>query len=141
MPTDELELLRQENVNLKRQIELLKQHKVVEVSGDSYQTIDNPMSRAIFYVLKKVMSADDTNALTRLYTKMWSFANYALICGLGGTLVNYFILSSLVPILPLIIADVCAILIAAFWNYTLTVGYLGYLSGLAPKKKKGDWLD
>ena len=141
MSTTELEMLRQENENLKKQNEILSKKKVIEVSNETFQTIDNPMSRTILFGLNKLLGDDDGNALIKLYTKMWSFGNYAIICGIGGTLVNYLILSTLLPILPLLIADIIAILIAAFWNYTLTVGYLGHLSGLAPKKKKGEWLD
>jgi hypothetical protein len=137
----EIEMLRQQVENLKRQNEILSKKKAIDVSPDSFQTIDNPMSRAILFGLEKLLGDDNSNAIVKMYTKMWSFGNYAIICGVGGTAVNYLVLSGLVSILPLIIADVIAILTAAIWNYTLTVGYLGYLSGLAPKKNKGEWFD
>ena len=134
MSMTETELLKQQIDNLKEQITLLESGK------EQAQTIDNPMSRLILLGLEKI--SDDSGPIVGMYRKLWGFANYAVICGIGGTLVNYLVLSSLISILPLIIADIFAILVAAFWNYTLTVGSLGHLSGLAPKgkKKNGDWI-
>jgi hypothetical protein len=138
MSTTELELLKQQVENLKSQLKVAENKKVIEVN-ESTQTIDNPMSRLILLGLDKI--SDDSGPIASFYKKIWSFGNYAIICGIGGTAVNYLVLSSLVSILPLIIADICAILVAAFWNYSLTVGALGYLTGLAPKRKnKGQWL-
>jgi hypothetical protein len=138
MSLSETELLKQQIENLKKQIVEIEKRKVVEVINPA-QTIDNPMSNAILYIINKF--SDDLGPIEKFYRKLWSFGNYAIVCGIGGTLVNYLILSTLVGILPLIIADVLAILVAAFWNYSLTVGALGYLTGLAPKRRnRGDWL-
>ena len=137
--SSEIELLKQQVENLKSQLKIAESKTPIEVT-DFEQTIDNPLSNLILLGLSKISS--DSGPLIKMYRRLWGFANYAIICGIGGTVINYIILATMVNILPLFIADILAILSAALWNYTLTVGSLGHLVGLAPKakNKRGEWI-
>jgi hypothetical protein len=124
----EIELLRQQVALLEKELELTK----TEVTETSL-TDDNPLSRLIYSMLNKF---DGLTSIHKMYGKFWNVFNYMLICGIGGTTVNFIILSAFINIVPLLIADVFAIGTAALWNYTFTVGPYGYLSGLSIKKPK-----
>jgi hypothetical protein len=122
----EVEILREQVANLEAQLELANSSVENITLSDN-----NPMSGLIYAILNK---DDRLSGVEAIYRKIWNVINYMLICGVGGTTVNYIILSVLVNILPLLIADVIAILTAALWNYTFTVGPLGYLAGLSMRK-------
>ena len=124
----EVELLRQQVALLEKELELTK----TEVSEITL-TDDNPLSRSIYSMLSKF---EGLTAIHKLYGRFWNVLNYMLICGIGGTTVNYIVLSAFITVVPLLIADVFAIGSAALWNYTFTVGPYGYLSGLSIKKPK-----
>lgn len=124
--TTEVELLRKQVEILEKQIELSKIDPAEYTLSD-----DNPLSNFIYSILNKV---DQTTPLEKIYSKFWNVFNYMLICGVGGTFVNYMVLSFFVNVFPLLIADLFAIITAALWNYTFTVGPMGYMAGLSIKK-------
>jgi hypothetical protein len=122
----ENEILRKQIRDLEDQLELSKADKSEYSLSDS-----NPLSKIIYSILNRF---DNLSSIEKIYAKFWNVFNYMLICGIGGTLVNYVVLSFLISLLPLVIADIFAIGTAALWNYTFTVGPMGYLSGLSIKK-------
>jgi len=85
--------------------------------------------------LKLLAFVDPTKRLSNIYLKAYSFINYALVCGVG-VFINMIILLNLAKIFPLYLANVCAIFVAWIWNWSFTVGPLGYIMGLSPKKRK-----
>jgi len=78
---------------------------------------------------------DPKKKLSFWYIKTMSLLNYMLVCGIG-VFINTYILYALVNYLPLWLANLCAILVAFTWNWNLTVGPLGYIMGLSPRKKR-----
>jgi hypothetical protein len=124
----EIELLRQQVALLEKEIELTK----TEVT-ETTLTDDNSLSRLIYSMLNKF---DGLTPIHKIYGRFWNVFNYMFICGIGGTMVNFLVLSAFINIVPLLIADVFAIGTAALWNYTFTVGPYGYISGLSVKKPK-----
>jgi len=85
--------------------------------------------------LKLLAFVDPTKRLSNIYLKAYSFINYALVCGVG-VFINMYILLYLANIMPLYLANLFAIFTAWTWNWNLTVGPLGYIMGLSPKKRK-----
>jgi len=87
------------------------------------------------FVIGLLNLIDPKKKLSHLYIKTMSLVNYVLVCGIG-VFINTYILYALVNLFPLWLANLCAIFTAFLWNWTLTVGPLGYLMGLSPKVKK-----
>jgi len=87
------------------------------------------------FVIGLLNLIDPKKKLSHLYIKTMSLVNYMLVCGIG-VFINTYILYALVNLFPLWLANLCAIFTAFLWNWTLTVGPLGYLMGLSPKVKK-----
>ena len=88
---------------------------------------------AIILSITKVL--DPTDFLSKFYIKYVKLLNYCLVCGLG-VVINQFVIHFFIKYLPLFWSNNFAIATAFLWNYTLSVGPLGFLFGLAPKKKK-----
>lgn len=86
-------------------------------------------------VLKVLAVVDPSKRFSEIYLKMLSFINYGIVCGIG-VLINMYILLTLAKFVPLWIANCFAILVAWVWNWNFTVGPLGYLFGLSPKRRK-----
>ena len=70
----------------------------------------------------------------KLYEKWARFLNYAFACGVIGVIVNYTVYHLLLVMLWEPVAFYGGVLVAALSNYTLTVGPLGYLFGLAKEE-------
>jgi hypothetical protein len=71
--------------------------------------------------------------LEKLYISHVKAFNYAFVAGCG-VIINTFLLYFFATMFPLFMANWISILIAWSWNYTLSVGPLGYLFGLGEKK-------
>lgn len=84
--------------------------------------------------LKVLALLDPSKRLSDIYLKFFSLINYMLICSIG-VVINMYVLHYLVNMMPLYLADACAIFMAFIWNFAFTVGPLGYIMGLSPKKK------
>lgn len=87
------------------------------------------------FVLTILGLFDKNKKLSHLYVQGMSLFNYIFVCGIG-VLINMFVIHRLVHLLPLWLANTGAILIAFLWNWNFSVGPLGYLFGLSPRKKK-----
>lgn len=87
------------------------------------------------FALKVLAIIDPSKRLSDIYLKTFSFVNYAIVCSIG-VVYNMAILLYLANMMPLYLANLFAIFIPWFWNWGLTVGPLGYLMGLTPKRKK-----
>lgn len=85
-------------------------------------------------VIKLLEVVDPSQFLADLYIKSVSFWNYMLV-GLVGVGINMIVIHRLINFLPLWLANSGAIFIAWSWNWVFSVGPLGYLFGLSPKKK------
>lgn len=75
-----------------------------------------------------------------LYVKYMSLINYAIVAGIG-VLINMFVIYALVNTMPLFMANGIAILVAFFWNWTFSVGPLGYFMGLQPEITEEETID
>jgi len=84
---------------------------------------------------RALLLLDPAGKLSRLYLKWLSLLNYAVVCGIGIG-INTYVLYGLVNLFPLWLANFCAILTAFLWNWTMSVGPLGYLWGLSPRRTK-----
>ena len=87
------------------------------------------------FMLALLKSLDSSQQLQTYYVRYMKLFNYACVCG-TGVLINMYVLGTMLMIFPWYMADFLAIIIAFFWNYTFTVGPLGYLFGLSPKQSK-----
>ena len=87
------------------------------------------------FMLSVLKTFDSSQQLQTYYVRYMKLFNYACVCGLG-VLINMYVLGTMLMIFPWYMADFLAIIIAFFWNYTFTVGPLGYLFGLSPKTSK-----
>ncbi len=86
-------------------------------------------------VLKLLAIVDPSKRFSEIYIKGMSFINYAVVCGVG-VLINMYVLLTLADVLSLWVANIIAILIAWANNWCFTVGPLGYLFGLSPKRTR-----
>lgn len=86
-------------------------------------------------VLKVLSIVDPSKRFSEIYLKTLSFINYGIVCG-AGVLINMYVLLTLADLAPLWLANCFAILMAWVWNWNLTVGPLGYLFGLSPRRRK-----
>ena len=64
----------------------------------------------------------------KMYQQFWNPLNYAIIGGIGVAF-NYLIFALLINLFPWWITNICAILTAWLWNWSMSVGPLGYLWG------------
>jgi len=128
---EDLEDLKEENARLKREVEGLRSGIVNDKRLRRELSKSNVLSSIVLGLLKLF---DTSGRISNLYTKFWPVINYVIVAGIGGVLVNYLILSTFITILPLFFANILAIAIASLWNYALTVGPFGYLTGLVSKK-------
>ena len=89
--------------------------------------------RAVFLLLKQI---DRSGRLSKLYLKSFSLINYMAVCG-TGVLINMKVIGIFFNLgFGLYISNMLAILSAFTWNWMFSVGPLGYLFGLSPKRKK-----
>ena len=88
---------------------------------------------AIILSISKVL--DPSNVLSKIYIKWHSLFNYMIVCG-TGVAINQIAIHYFVRFMSLFWANNLAIMIAFASNWTFSVGPLGYLFGLSPKKKK-----
>lgn len=90
-------------------------------------------------VLKILKLIDPSNRFSEIYLKAYSFINYSLVCGIG-VMINMYVLLTLTNFTSMLwLANIGAIIVAWFWNWSFTVGPLGYLFGLSLKRtKRGD---
>ncbi len=86
-------------------------------------------------VLKVLAMVDPSKRFSEIYLKGISFINYAIVCGMG-VVINMYTLLTTAAFVPLWIANCIAILVAWSWNWCFTVGPLGYLFGLSPRRTK-----
>jgi len=77
---------------------------------------------------------DPKKKLSFLYIRTMNSVNYMIVCGIG-VLINMYILYGLVTLLPLWLANLGAIFVAFAWNWSMSVGPLGFFMGLSPKKR------
>jgi len=84
------------------------------------------------FVLFILSTFDKKGKLTTLYTKWMSLFNYMFVCGIGVT-INMFVLLSFSCIMSLWLANCFAIVVAFLFNWTFSVGPLGFLFGLSPR--------
>lgn len=87
--------------------------------------------RAFLFLLSLV---DKKGRFTTLYTKWMSLFNYMFVCGIG-VFINMYVLLSFSNFMTLWLANIVAIFTAFLFNWTFSVGPLGYLFGLSPKIK------
>jgi len=87
------------------------------------------------FVIGVLNLIDPKKKLSFWYIKAMSLLNYMLVCSIG-VFINMYVLYALVAFLPLWLANLCAIFTAFTWNWTLTVGPLGYFMGLSPRTKR-----
>lgn len=87
---------------------------------------------AIMLDIIKRLTKDKYSSLADMYVKYLSLVDYAIVAGIG-VLINMFVLYSFVAIFPLWMANGLAIFIAFLWNWTFSVGPMGYLMGLQPE--------
>lgn len=78
---------------------------------------------------------DPRKKLSFWYIKTMSLLNYMLICSVG-VVINMYVLLTVVKFAPLWLANLSAIFLAFLWNWNFTVGPLGYIMGLSPRRKK-----
>lgn len=86
-------------------------------------------------VLTLLKSFDPDGRFRKLYLNWMSLINYAIVCGIGVG-INMYVIYALIRFLPLWGANLGAIVIAFLWNWNFSVGPLGFIFGLSPKKKK-----
>jgi len=86
------------------------------------------MSSLIHQLFRKV-------GYEKYYEKFWNPLNYAFVGGIG-VLINYLVFALLISAFPWWICNALAILTAWMWNWSMSVGPLGYLWGFS--KKGGD---
>lgn len=82
---------------------------------------------------------DPKKKLSHAYIKSCSLINYIIVCGTGviiNNLVQKFLYSYTGEALNWMVINNLAIIIAFLWNYTMSVGPLGFFWGLSPKIKK-----
>jgi len=87
------------------------------------------------FIITALNLLDPKKKLSFWYIKMMSLLNYMLVCSIG-VIINMYVLYAFIGFLPLWLANLCAIFTAFTWNWTFTVGPLGYFMGLSPRKKK-----
>ena len=90
-----------------------------------------PVPRIIVRVIR-ILFADER--VVQLYLKWLSLVNYAIVCGIGVG-INMYVLLGLANLLPLWMANLCAIGTAFLWNWSMSVGPLGWIWGLSEKKR------
>jgi regulator of replication initiation timing len=78
------------------------------------------------------VTKDNYSQIADLYVRYMSLVNYAIVAGVG-VIINMFVLYGTVTIFPLFMANGLAILTAFLWNWTFSVGPMGYLMGLQPE--------
>ena len=83
-------------------------------------------------VLLVLSTFDKENKFAHIYTKWMSLINYMLVCGVG-VFINMYVLLSFSNFMVLWLANTVAIFTAFLFNWTFSVGPLGYLFGLSPK--------
>lgn len=86
-------------------------------------------------VLKILAIVDPSKRFSEIYLRTLSFINYGIVCGVG-VVINMYVLLTAVEFIPLWLANCFAILVAWVWNWNFTVGPLGYLFGLSPRRRK-----
>jgi len=72
--------------------------------------------------------------LGEFYKKFWNPINYAIIGGIGVG-INYLVFVLLISSFPWYITNALAILTAWTWNWSMSVGPLGYLWGFGKPAK------
>ena len=87
---------------------------------------------AIMLNIINILTKDKYSQLAEMYVKYMSLINYAIVAGIG-VIINMFVLLTFVSIFPLFMANGVAILVAFLWNWTLSVGPMGYFMGLQPE--------
>jgi len=70
--------------------------------------------------------------LVKIYVKGVNLFNYAIVCGIGVG-INMAVIHALINIFPLWLANLCAILTAFLWNWSMSVGPYGWLWGLSSR--------
>ena len=70
--------------------------------------------------------------LVKIYVKGVNLFNYAIVCGIGVG-INMAVIHALINIFPLWLANLCAILTAFLWNWSMSVGPYGWLWGLGSR--------
>jgi len=93
-----------------------------------------PVPRIIVRVIR-ILFADER--VVQLYLKWISLVNYAIVCGIGVG-INMYVLLGLANLLPLWMANLCAIGTAFLWNWSMSVGPMGWIWGLSerPSRRK-----
>jgi len=86
-------------------------------------------------VLKVLAMIDPSKRFSEIYLKHLSFINYAIVGGIG-VVINMYILLTTAEFVPLWLADILAILVAWSSNWCFSVGPLGYLFGLSPRRRR-----
>ena len=86
-------------------------------------------------ILKFIKRVTVGERLPRMYVRWMRAINYAIIGGVG-VIINMTFLHGLVAVFPLALANLGAILVAWTWNYTMSVGRLGYLWGFTNQEKE-----
>jgi len=86
-------------------------------------------------VVKTIRFLFADERLVQLYLKWFNLVNYAVVCGIGVG-INMYVLLGLANVLPLWLANLCAIGTAFLWNYSMSVGPYGWIWGLSEKKER-----
>jgi len=71
----------------------------------------------------------------KIYERLWNPMNYAIIGGIG-VVINYLVWLLLQPMFVWWVTNALAILIAWTWNWSNSVGPLGFLWGFKEKGEK-----
>ena len=93
-----------------------------------------PVPKLVVKVIQ-ILFADER--IIQFYLRWISLVNYAMVCGIGVG-INMYVLLGLAKILPLWLANLCAIGTAFLWNWSMSVGPMGWIWGLSerPSRRK-----
>ena len=123
--------LKEKNDKIKELNNLLKvKGRVERVTHAEYTTKYFPN-----FMLKMIKIFDPSGRISKWYLDFMSIINYAIVCGIG-VIINQLAIHTLIKFMSLFWANSFAILIAFIWNWNFSVGPLGFLFGLSPRKKK-----
>lgn len=119
---------------LKDEIRSLKSELKIKRRAENVAHAEYTLKYFPAAIIRLLEFVDPSQLLANLYVKSVSFWNY-MVVGMVGVGINMIVIHRLINFLPLWLANSGAIFIAWSWNWCFSVGPLGYLFGLSPKKK------